>query len=468
MRPRSTSPNAPVRSSPRSDTHGFQQISLAHFCEIHGPTSILCTQLASVICNTCHPTGTPTSEDLFKSSPSLKDYWDPTIAGSPPKDQQNLSSPFASPPTSPRSASERHNPYFPRVSNNERVFTPASSDTDYDDGCDNCTFLVPKDMSERLPDGAPGSPRQDGKGRHGSPVLRSTQSILVPGSPCSSECDDASDHDSSADEHHPAVTSANESAVSSPMSEHPPVPPHTHTHSLTYVSTRQPASPHAYSLLRRSCIRTLSSENLPRGSPSGPLCFGDPIAGYTIAYIFRLPDPRARGRRRTYALIALGGRDSWRVCRRYVEITRAFERIANTITEMADAVLERESSSSQGSASRPSSSASAITPTQTFSSSAPGPNPIFTPTTGVPPSMMTSPQKEKPASASVASSPVTRAITPVSSFLSAKKLDPDGYPRVSRDVMRAKGLAEIVGRDDFFVEVHARFCVILSGLISAS
>jgi hypothetical protein len=58
-----------------------------------------------------------------------------------------------------------------------------------------------------------------------------------------------------------------------------------------------------------------------------------------------------------------------------------------------------------------------------------------------------------------------RTITPVSSFLSAKKVDPDGYPRVSRDVMRAKGLAEIVGKDDFFVEVHARFCVILSGLI---
>ena len=67
------------------------------------------------------------------------------------------------------------------------------------------------------------------------------------------------------------------------------------------------------------------------------------------------------------------------------------------------------------------------------------------------------------AAAAAAAAPPRRNLSDVSSFLSAKKVDPDGYPRVS--LMRAKGLAEIVGRDAFFVELHAQFCVILAGLV---
>jgi hypothetical protein len=53
----------------------------------------------------------------------------------------------------------------------------------------------------------------------------------------------------------------------------------------------------------------------------------------------------------------------------------------------------------------------------------------------------------------------------VSSFLSAKRVDPDGFPRVSRDVMKAKSLIEIVGQELFFAELHANFCSILNMLI---
>lgn len=471
------------------------QISLAHFCEIHGPTSILCTQLASVACNTNPPCETPQSEDLFKA-----DYWDSNATTNTASEQQKLSSPFESPPNSPRSPNGGHNPYFPRIPADIHRY---NADTDYDEGCDNCTFLVPKGMSERLPDGAPGSPRPGGKGRHGTPVLRSTQSILVSGSPChtSHSC---SPDDSGSDTHSmresrntirfappPQVTAsppsedgdddaANESAISSPLSDRPPQlhnGHNAHTHSLTYVSTRHPTRGDLYSLLRRACIRTLSSENLPRGSPGGPILFGDPVAGYTIAYIFRLPDPRARGKRRTYALIALGGRDSWRVTRAYVEVTRAFESIAGVIGNLAESVLERESLASDGSGgSRPgtaSSSFSVGAQTPTLSSSAPGPHiPPATPvsaTAAHPLSISTQlPHPRSAGSQSATTSPVSShnpRITPVSSFLSAKKVDPDGYPRVSRDVMRAKGLAEIVGKDDFFVELHAKFCLILSGLV---
>lgn len=479
----------------RQFTNNPRQISLAHFCEFHGPTSILCTQLSSVHCSSNGP-GTPRSEDLSKSASSLKGY--DSRASSVGDKHQNLHSPLETPPMSPRSPNGSHNPYFPRLpvdKDGQRQYSSgsgsasgSSSDTDYEDGCDSCSILVPKSMSDRLPSGAPGSPRQNGKGRHGSPVLRTTQHVTAPGSSYCIECDDSDSH--SIDESQNTIrrnfgpkgtaspsdggssqgsqknhnkdnnlNATNDSAVSSPLLDQPPSL-HTHKHTLTYVSTRQPASPHAYSLLRRACIRTLSTENLPRGSRNGPLYFGDPVTGYTIAYIFRLTDPRSRGRQRQYALIALGGRDSWRVSKRYVDIVKAFEAIANTISNMADAVLERESNASTASSSRPGSSASALA--TSFGSSIPSI------TTSGPPTATTSPVKDRSdAAKSINTSPAGRTFTPVSSFLSAKKLDPDGYPRGTREAMKPKGLSELVGRDDFFVELHARFCVILSGLVGA-
>lgn len=456
--------------------------------------------------------GTPRSENLSKSASSLRGY---DSSGSSVGDNGTINgrtlplhSPFETPPTSPRSpnGSHNHNPYFPHLPSDKTVRRQYSSgsDTEYEDGCDNCSILVPKSMSDRLPEGAPGSPRQDGKGRHGSPILRTTQQITAQGAVNCAECDDGDYH--SMDESQgtlrrpfaqrtagssPGETasssvsnddrdtntsmstakqkmSAAGSAVCSPLSEQPPSLS-THKHTLTYVSTRQPASPHAYSLLRRACIRTLSTENLPRGSRNGPLYFGDPVTGYTIAYIFRLTDPRSRGRQRQYALIALGGRDSWRVSRRYVEIVRAFEAIASTISKMADAVLERESNASTASSSsRPGSSASAIAPPGAFSGSSMAP--VVGPASGTS-TATSSPVKErgdaKPIPGAIPAA-VGRTLTPVSSFLSAKKLDPDGYPRGTREAMKPKGLAEIVGRDDFFVELHARFCLVLSSLATAA
>jgi hypothetical protein len=231
----------------------------------------------------------------------------------------------------------------------------------------------------------------------------------------------------------------------------------THTHTLSYISTSQPQSqsPATYSLLRRTCIRTLSTETLPMGKASGPMFFGDSHAGYTIAYVFRLQDPRSRGAKRTYALIAMAGRDQMRATRAYVKVTEEFERIANWIVALAEKVLERESVASQSVVnSRP---VTAIPSTPPFGTS-------VSSTSSMPAPMM-SPQKDRN-NFSVASSPTMRNITPVSSFLSAKKLDPDGFPRVSRDVMKAKSLIEIVGKENFFVELHRFFCSLLHSLIN--
>jgi hypothetical protein len=133
-----------------------------------------------------------------------------------------------------------------------------------------------------------------------------------------------------------------------------------------------------------------------------------------------------------------------------VKITEAFEGIANRIVALAERVLERESAASQ-SLSRPTTAIPGGTP------------PLGTSASSMPLQFM-SPQKDRSFS-STASSPSFRNITPVSSFLSAKKVDPDGFPRVSRDVMKAKSLIEIVGQENFFVELHTLFCRLLHSLI---
>jgi hypothetical protein len=356
-----------------------------------------------------------------------------------------LTSPFESPPTSPRSPT--HNPYFPSF--------PSSSNSSFDgrrpsttldsdpDVCDNCRMVVPKKYCEKLPDGAPGSPSKDGRGGNGSPVLRSSQKFPVR-RPV--PCDDVSSTYSS-DMSDTEQSKSYESADSIP-----PSPLHQsrdmHMHTLNYISTRQPQSPKTYSLLRRACIRTLSTEVLPSSKPSGPIVFGDWVAGHTIAYVFRLQDPRSRGAKRTYALMAMAGRDCRRATKAMVKILEMFESIANRIIGLAEMVLQRESAASQG-LSRPT---TAIPTTPPFGTSA----------SSIPP-LLTSPRQERSFS-SAASSP-TRNITPVSSFLSAKRLDPDGFPRVSRDVMKAKSLIEIVGQDYFFAELHGYFCRILNMLI---
>ncbi|KAI9779616.1 MAG: hypothetical protein M1839_007281 [Geoglossum umbratile] len=354
------------------------------------------------------------------------------------------------------------------------------------DSCANCSLSLPKSVSEQLPEGAPGSPTKDGKGKNGSPVLRTREAFIAgadhlpqedsdhvyarrsrakirkehyrkgsrPSSSKSShnelradgleDSSEPSDDDnalqssteldsamlnsglSRADTSGTASTSASSSS-SSAEQQHLQTPTGPHSHTLTYLTTRNPPSQNAYSLLRRSCIRTLSCELLPR-TGSGSLVFGDPQAGYTVAYVFRIRDPRARGGRRGYALICLAGRDERRVMRAAPCIMRWFESTASWIVSMAD----RETNA----AHPPASPASIISQS---------------------PTNMSMINHAATASAGGVN------VTPASPFLSGRSHDPDGFLRRGTET-RAKGLAELVGREDFFVELHAVFVRLLGQL----
>lgn len=64
--------------------------------------------------------------------------------------------------------------------------------------------------------------------------------------------------------------------------------------------------------------------------------FGDPRAGYTIAFIFRIPDPCARGRRRQYAFMCLCRGGERKAVRAFGMLTQVFREWAGWVTGLAE------------------------------------------------------------------------------------------------------------------------------------
>ncbi|RDW72297.1 folliculin domain-containing protein [Aspergillus mulundensis] len=378
-------------------------LSLTHFCEVHGPTSIICSQVLPFSCSQCHPENTISSEE---GTPATSHD---TISshGLRSRNTSGKQSPSIKSPAKPvddADAPQRIEDYpcFIQGQSNAtetqklNILGGADGDT-----CASCSLTLPEDVSKQLPPGAPGTLRSDGKGKNGSPVLRSREVV----SSCGTYHSDVEDSAHDIHIHGSLPDSLHSSSVASDVS--------CHNHILTYLSLRGPPNPADYALLRRSSIRTLSCELLPRGLSSGPLCFGDSNAGYTIAYIFRLPDPMARGKRRSYALVALAGKDTRRAFRACPIIWRTFDRIATSIYHAAEQFQEDE--------------------------------------------------KRRDEQNNVANRPGNRQYTPVSSFLTGRAVDPDGQLRRPGQV-RARNLTEIVGNPYLFAEIHGSFVALLQQL----
>jgi hypothetical protein len=142
----------------------------------------------------------------------------------------------------------------------------------------------------------------------------------------------------------------------------------------------------------------------------GQFCFGDSTTGYTIAYVFRLTDPKARGRRRAYAFIALAGKDASRAFQACPMLWEAFANMAKGIESAAQRHQDTQRRK----------------------------------------------QEQDAASPEVRS----RNYTPVSSFLTSRAVDPDGHPRrVGHSAPRS--LSEIVGDENIFTILHQYFVAIL-------
>ncbi len=297
---------------------------------------------------------------------------------------------------------ERHELF---VSNNKLTgrerrfkFSGAGGDT-----CASCSLVVPDHITRNLPDGAPGSLKADGKSKNGAPVLRSREVV----------CLGSGDHSAPNDD--PRLSTSHHSAegsdVASSLRSCGSLFSNCHDHLLTYLTSRNPDDPDNFSALRASVIRTLSREQLPAGMSDGPFCFGDSTNGYTIAYVFRLPDPKARGRRRLYAFVALAGNDASRAFRACPIVWESFSKMAKAV-EAAAVESQKE-------------------------------------------------QKRKDEEEQ--NTGKARNYTPVSSFLAQRAHDPDGHPRKAGQIA-ARSLADIVGSERIFSDIHSYFVSLLHRL----
>jgi hypothetical protein len=297
--------------------------------------------------------------------------------------------------------------------------------------CENCALTMPKKTREDSP---------TSKTDTSVPPLRTRlpyERILMPleqPSPPKSESSNSSDSENavSSKPSHRRTRSRNLVRLGTSSSNSSFGSTISHDHYLDYTSTHEPLGPTSFSLIRQSCLRTLSCETLPPSSTQssssptspfinnsfsssptstsgGPIFFGDPLAGYTTAYIFRIPDPNARGRRRVYALMALSTHHERAAMQTFSFLSFKFRDLAAWIQGLAEAELERSGNPN---------------------------SPRLGATDG-----------ERDGS--------SRNSTPTSSFLSGRNRRHEGMN------LKARGLAEIVGLPDFFILLHARFVKLL-------
>ncbi|CAG8980170.1 hypothetical protein HYALB_00007410 [Hymenoscyphus albidus] len=432
-------------------------LCLAHYCDTHGPTAILVTEAFPVGCTSCYQEnesygGSRRPSTSARSLNPADGLSGAVSAGGtesmPSKKPSGLEAggiPSANSQTSIPAPAMETPPESPRVlalqgGHGGGLHRPDSSfRKTYDENdkkraipCDNCALTLPKKTKD--------DPIPYSKVESNGPILRTRkpyERVIAPmeePSPPKSASSASSGSESAITSKpakrtyslHRVTTSSSDSSFSSAST--------THDHHVDYTSSHEPLSSTSFSIIRQSCLRTLSCETLPPSSqfPSasptspllnsplsaisssgsstssgGPIFFGDPLAGYTTAFLFRIPDPNARGRRRIYALMALSTHRQQRAMQTFPLLTVAFRELASWIQGLAEAELERSE----------------------MTSPRLGPNP-------------------------------SSNTTSTSSFLQGRNRGGDG--RFSGMSLRSRGLAEIVGLPDFFIELHARFVRLLA------
>ncbi|ROW07382.1 hypothetical protein VMCG_03876 [Cytospora schulzeri] len=467
------------------------QLCLAHYCDVHGPTPLMVTEGLPVPCSACYedasyadsdrpPSSASTPSSSIHSSAAITEALkklnldakrnrssepDGPIDRAAPRRANQLSSTAAldTPPASPRhptdsSSSQTGGSLARRESNYRRTYDETV--TKRAGPCDNCALTLPKrqESSSR------------GGGADAGPTLRTRAPYArvygngLPGdaSPTNSASTISDEDEQPRRPNHrrtgTLTSTTSRSSSSSNMNGH--------THYLDYTSTHEPVVPSSFSIVRASCIRTLSFETLPRGtatnagnaplSPTtsgfvtthspgaaasgGPIFFGDPSAGYTTAYIFRIPDVHARGHKRVYAFLALSTHRERLAMKTFNFLSNAFRELASWIQGLAEAEAERYANDSSA-ASSPLSSVGGIY--------------------GGPGMGMSQPQQSQPVESNNNS-------TTGSGFLSGGMGGMGGLSRrmgggygASGVSLKARGLAELVGLPDFFIELHSRFVQLL-------
>ncbi|KAI1331582.1 vesicle coat protein [Xylariaceae sp. FL0255] len=488
------------------------QLCLAHYCDLHGPTPLMVTEGLPVPCTRCYDNDTLDAQPPQSSLAAVTDAMRKLNLGAsrssstPASDHEAkaLRAPFLrtststakgvvqTPPQSPLRAPES----LPEISGANGLRRDSSFRRTYDEyvtrranPCANCALTLPKRQEKsKKPDDSNKPEPQGPTLRTRAPYARVYGTIADASPPSSnpqSSCTSETEEESSPKDtsrclkpNHRPPTSTSQSSVSSRSSLSQ------HTHYLDYTSTHEPTIPSTYSIVRASCLRTLSFETLPRrpeGSQStsalpsptssippsvssainnlgpgyitmpptpqsaasgGPIFFGDPLAGYTTAYIFRIPDIHARGRKRVYAFLALSTHRERLAMKAFSFISVAFRDLATWIQELAEMEAERERErEEEGSAVA---ALNAAYRNGGFGSGGPRDSGVGL---GGSNSVEASRDRE--------SSFLTGGSRGGYMQRMGGSMGPGGF------APKARGLAELVGLPDFFIELHSRFVKLL-------
>ncbi|TGJ87508.1 hypothetical protein E0Z10_g1276 [Xylaria hypoxylon] len=507
------------------------QLCLAHYCDLHGPTPLMVTEGLPVPCGRCYDDSLVDMARPRSSATSTSSTGPPTAVTDALRKMNLGAAPSSSTPTSDQDAQTRRSaslrasklatntsaaqtpPQSPRKPANafpeSKAYASAprrdaSFRRTYDEyvtkrasPCANCALTLPKRQDITKAANAQPGKTTNSKSEVQGPTMRTRAPYArVYGSPAdtsppcsnpqSSSTSDAEDDTSpqnsvsrTSSQRRPATSASQSSATSRSSMPH-------HTHYLDYTSTHEPTVPTTYTIVRASCLRTLSFETLPRRpeasqstpslapcvSPSfpsamnvgpgyitapptlqsaasgGPIFFGDPSAGYTTAYIFRIPDMHARGRKRVYAFLALSTHRERLAMKAFSFISAAFRDLAAWIQELAEVEAERERErEEEGSAVA---ALNAAYRNSRFPTRGPHDSGIGL-GGGLGSGSIDNPKDRD------------RDIT---SFLTGGgrggymqrmggSMGPSGF------TPKARGLAEVVGLPDFFIELHTRFVKLL-------
>ncbi|KAF7532109.1 hypothetical protein G7054_g8260 [Neopestalotiopsis clavispora] len=508
------------------------QLCLAHYCDLHGPTPLMVTEGLPVPCSRCYDETTeserpqtsaatgvhPTVADAMRrmslnsnprssSTPATIPEVQPTpVQHSVSKasiDKSAPSSTIETPPQSPRDAPEGFKDQG--RSGTRKDFRKTYDDyvTKRSNPCQNCALTLPKRQDgntgkDKTPNSGTDKPDMQGPTlRTRAPYARvygggsrdASPPSSTPQSSCTSEDEEVSPKQTRATISRRPTTSTSRSSISSKSGVN------THTHFLDYTSTHEPQIANTYSIVRNSCLRTLSFETLPRraehssansstmSSPvssvapqvptnynmpplsvnpayitatptpqsaasGGPIFFGDSINGYTTAYIFRIPDMHARGRKRVYAFLALTTHRERLAMKVFGFIAAAFRDLAQWVQDLAEAEAEREREKLEEQGG-PNSSRSSYT-----GGFERGPR-----DSGIGLGL---------GGGSISERDRDRDRDSGSSFLTggnrtgfANRMGMGGYMGPGGFAPKARGLAELVGLPDFFIELHTRFVRLL-------
>lgn len=470
-------------------TRGLQ-LCLAHYCDTHGPTPLMVTEGLRNPCSAC-----------FDDSPSTPDAKQKSADGRPrssaPTCGTNSQSPAAalndalrelhiarsaSVPASEQDAQAKRaalwrsaatagvgaastsalesvldssRPGFPQQSRRDSSFrrTYDETVTKKQGPCDNCAMTLPRRQASTGVGYENATDTQRPTLRTRTPLERvfgAADQASPPSSQSSSDTDGDVEATRGVRTRRAAMvssrtTSCSSASTSSDRSAY-------HLHYIDYTSTHEPIRADSFSLVRASCLRALSFETLPRApststptsspqpnhSPSfvttqspgsaatgGAIFFGDAVAGYTTAYIFRIPDLHARGHKRVYAFLALSTYKERLAMKTFAMVSAAFRGLATWIQQLAEAEAERTRESS------------------------PIGSVLHNGAWVLPPAM---PALDVTSAADRGGSSF---LTGGSGF--ARRMGGPG----GTSSLKARGLAELVGQPDFFIELHGKFIRLL-------